>query len=83
MGRIGSFLIQCVFVIVVVVNRISSFFRHSASLYTARFAKLHELTDLLTDTFDETSLLLGISRFNHVLRIRPTKNRTQLRIIKM
>jgi type IV secretory pathway TraG/TraD family ATPase VirD4 len=78
MGRIGSFLIRCVFTVVVVFNRIRSFFQHSQTLHTARFANLHELTDLLTERFDETSLLLGISRFNNLLRVRPTETRREL-----
>jgi type IV secretion system protein VirD4 len=36
------------------------------------------LTGLLTDKFDETSLLLGVSRFNRVLRVHPTETRREL-----
>jgi type IV secretion system protein VirD4 len=77
-ARIGSFLIQFLFHLIIWFNRISSFFQHSDSLHKARFAQIHELTELLTDRFDKTSLLLGISRFNQVLRVRPTKTRREL-----
>jgi type IV secretory pathway TraG/TraD family ATPase VirD4 len=78
MGRIGSRLTQCFFAVVVLFTRIRSFFQHAESLHTARFAQLHELTELLTDRFAETSLLLGVSRFKQVLRVRPTKTRREL-----
>ena len=78
MGRVGSFLTHFLFSFVVLFNRIRSFFQHSQSLHNASFAQLHELTELLTDRFDETSLLLGVSRFNHLLRVRPTATRKEL-----
>jgi type IV secretory pathway TraG/TraD family ATPase VirD4 len=78
MGRIGSLLIRCVFTVVVVFNRIRSFFQHSSGLHTARFAQLHELAELLTESFDETGLLMGVSRLNHLLRVQPTKTRREL-----
>ena len=78
MGKIGSFLTHVLFGLVVLVNRIRSFFQHSQTLHNARFANLHELTGLLTDRFDETGLLLGISRFNNLLRVQPTETRREL-----
>jgi type IV secretory pathway TraG/TraD family ATPase VirD4 len=66
MGRAGSFL------------KHFSFFQHSDNLHTARFAQIHELTELLTDRFDKTSLLLGISPFNQLLCVRPTETRPEL-----
>jgi type IV secretion system protein VirD4 len=78
MGSASSFLKHVLFGLIVLVNRIKSFFQHSQTLHTARFANLHELTGLLTERFDETSLLLGISRFNTLLHVRPTKTRTEL-----
>ncbi len=78
MGRVGSFLTHFLFSFVVLFNRIRSFFQHSQTLHTARFANLHELTGLLTERFDETSLLLGISRFNNLLRVQPTETRREL-----
>jgi hypothetical protein len=77
-ARAGDFLNHFLFQIVVLFNRIRSFFRHSASLHRARFAALHELSVLLTERFDETSLLLGVSRFNQVLRVLPTETRREL-----
>src|SRR5918999_726109 len=78
MGRPGGILKQFLFTVVVLFNRIKSFFQHSASLHHARFAALHELSMLLTNRFDEPSLLLGVSRFNHLLRVQPTKTRREL-----
>ena len=78
MGRAGDFLTQFLFHVVVLFNRIRSFFQHSQTLHRARFASFHELTVLLTERLDETSLLLGASRFNHVLRVLPTQTRREL-----
>jgi type IV secretion system protein VirD4 len=78
MGRLGGILKQFLFTVVVLFNRIRSFFQHSHSLHHARFAHFHELTGLLTERFDETSLLLGISLFNNLLHVRPTKTRREL-----
>jgi type IV secretion system protein VirD4 len=78
MGRVGSFLKHFLFGLVVFCNRIRSFFQYSQSLHHARFVLLHELTGLLTDRFDETSLLLGVSRFNNLLRVQPTETRREL-----
>jgi type IV secretion system protein VirD4 len=78
MGRAGDFLKHLFFGLVVLVNLIKSFFQHSQNLHHARFAQLHELTGLLTERFDETSLLLGVSRFNKLLRVQPTKTRREL-----
>jgi type IV secretion system protein VirD4 len=78
MGRAGGILKQFLFTVVVLFNRMRSFFQHSTTLHTASFVQLHKLTGLLTTNLDETSLLLGISRFNHLLRVRPTKIRREL-----
>jgi type IV secretory pathway TraG/TraD family ATPase VirD4 len=79
MARAGDFLKQFLFAVVVVFNQIRSFFQSGAAgLHTARFAQLHELTELLTERFDGTSLLLGVSRFTQVLRVRPTETRREL-----
>jgi type IV secretion system protein VirD4 len=78
MGRAGDFLNHFLFAVVMVCNRISSFFQQTHKLHHARFAQFHQLTELLTDRFDDTSLLLGVSRFNHVLRVRPTTTRREL-----
>jgi type IV secretion system protein VirD4 len=81
MARAGDFLNQFLFAVVVVFNRIRSFFQQSQSLHTARFAAIHELSGLLTPSLDAPStdgLLLGISHFNRVLSVRPTKTRREL-----
>jgi type IV secretion system protein VirD4 len=62
----------------VFLSRVSAFFSHVDHLHHARFARPHELNGLLTNTLDEASLLLGVGHFNQVLRIRPTKTRSEL-----
>jgi type IV secretion system protein VirD4 len=49
-------------------------------LHAARFARLHELSHLLSPGLDDlkTSLLLGIGHFNHFVCVRPTKTRSEL-----
>jgi type IV secretion system protein VirD4 len=64
--------------VVVFLSRLSAFFRDTQSLHHARFASFHELSGLLTTTFDETGVLLGSSRFNQLLMVRPTKTRREL-----
>jgi type IV secretion system protein VirD4 len=78
MARAGDFLKHFFFGLLVFFSRISSFFQHSQNLHHARFAHFHELTGLLTDKFDETSLLLGVSRFSKFLHVQPTKTRREL-----
>src|SRR5436305_15288208 len=62
----------------VFLSLFSAFFSHVDHLHHARFARLHELNRLSTNTFDEPSLLLGVSHFNQALRVRPTKTRREL-----
>jgi type IV secretion system protein VirD4 len=63
----------------VVFNRIRAFFENSAHLHTARFAHPHELEHLHSRTWhSEPGLLLGVSSFNQVLTVRPTKKRREL-----
>jgi hypothetical protein len=69
---------QFLFRIVIFFSRIIATFKPSHSLHHARFANFHELTGLLTIHIDETSLLLGVSCFNNLLRVRPTTQRREL-----
>jgi type IV secretion system protein VirD4 len=62
----------------IVCTRIIAFFTESRSLHHARFAHFHELAPLITSTFDEPGVLLGTSRFNQILSVRPTKKRREL-----
>jgi type IV secretion system protein VirD4 len=60
-------------------NRIFGSLLFSRQLYNARFARIDELTSLSSPLKDrEASLLLGVNRFHHVLRVRPTKTRREL-----
>jgi type IV secretion system protein VirD4 len=77
-GSIGSMLHNLLFRVAVFFNRLVSALQHTPSLHHARFAKLHELTGLLTTNLDETSLLLGASSFSQLLRVRPTTTRKEL-----
>ena len=49
-------------------------------LHAARFARLHELSQLSSPTLEAlgTSLLLGITSFNHFACVRPTTTRSEL-----
>jgi type IV secretion system protein VirD4 len=49
-------------------------------LHASRFARLHELSQLLSPNLEDlgTSLLLGISSFNHFACVRPTPTRSEL-----
>jgi len=47
-------------------------------LHRARFARFDELTSITSRDPDETSLLIGVNRFNHFLQVRPTKTRREL-----
>ena len=65
MGRAGDFLNHVFFQVVVLFNRIISFFQHSQRLHTAHFAQIHQLSGLLTANL-------------HVLRVLPTQTRREL-----
>jgi type IV secretion system protein VirD4 len=59
-------------------QRIASFFRSSHTLHHARFATLPDLSGLFSTSLDGTSLLLGVSHFNQLLRVQPTETRREL-----
>jgi type IV secretion system protein VirD4 len=77
-GNVGVFLQQLLFRLVVFCNRILTALSQSQTLHTARFAALHELTSLLSNTFYGTGLLLGVGAFNQFLHVRPTQTRREL-----
>jgi len=77
-GNVGVFLQHLLFGVVVFLNRIIAAFQHSQILHHARFAALHELGSLFSSTFPGTGLLLGVSRFTQVLRVRSTPARREL-----
>jgi len=80
-GAVGAIITihRLLYVLVVFFNRFIAFLLTSRKLYNARFARLDELTSLASPLQDiETSLLLGVNHFNHVLRVRPTKTRLEL-----
>jgi type IV secretion system protein VirD4 len=48
-------------------------------LYSDRFADLHEVDPLVSQNWqNDTGLLVGVSAFNHVLSVRPSKKRKEL-----
>src|SRR5918992_184710 len=59
-------------------SRINAWLSTGRHLHTARLALPHELKPILSSTLDGTSLLLGESRFNYVLAVKPTEARGQL-----
>jgi type IV secretory pathway TraG/TraD family ATPase VirD4 len=70
---------QLLFRLSLFLSRIQAFFARQDLLFTARFALPHELSPLLSPTLDHpTSLLLGESRFDQVLRVVPTSKHREL-----
>jgi type IV secretion system protein VirD4 len=59
---------------------LASFFSHEKQLFASRFARSHEVHHLLSPNLENlgTSLLLGVSSFNHIACVRPTKQRQEL-----
>ncbi|MGH9876514.1 MAG: type IV secretory system conjugative DNA transfer family protein, partial [Nitrososphaerales archaeon] len=66
------------YILSTVLSFLGSFFSKSHALHHARFAKTHELISLVSHALDEAGLLLGISAFNQILRVRPTRTRPEL-----
>jgi type IV secretory pathway TraG/TraD family ATPase VirD4 len=73
-GKIGVIFSS----VLVFLSRIISALQHNQTLHHARFAALHELVSLFSSTWHGTGLLLGVSRFSHVLHVRPTTARREL-----
>src|SRR5512135_1377080 len=64
--------------LIILISRLLTSFSHSHKLHRAKFANLHDLTNLFSSALDGTSLLLGIGHLSQVLRVRPTPNRREL-----
>jgi type IV secretion system protein VirD4 len=62
----------------ILVSFALSLFAKSDGLHHARFAHVHELTSLLADRLDETSLLLGIAQGGGVYRVKTSEKRREL-----
>jgi Type IV secretory system Conjugative DNA transfer len=61
------------------ISRIASAFQSGHKLHSSRFARIHELTTLMTDKLStDTSLLLGTTHLGNVLRVRPIRTRREL-----
>ena len=62
------------------VSHLSGFFSHNQHLHTSRFARVHELSHLLSSNLEHlgTSLLLGTSTFNQIACVRPATTRREL-----
>src|SRR5712692_595198 len=72
---------RCVYRLAVFLSRTMAFFSHDPhKLHVARFARLHELSHLLSPSLDDlkTGLLLGRGHFNRFVCIRPTQTRREL-----
>src|SRR5512147_1584017 len=63
-----------------ILSRLSCLLSRERLLHNARFARLDELTSLLSHPLEqvEASLLLGLGRFGQVLRVPATKTRREL-----
>jgi type IV secretion system protein VirD4 len=78
MATIASILKQLIYTLAVAAYHLASFFSRNTNLHTARFARLHELTDLLSTSLEpDTSLLLGAHHLDHVLRVKPQSTRRE------
>jgi len=74
-------LTRLLYRLAVIYSSATVFFSHDHhKLHAARFSRLHELADLLTDSFEDVKagLILGISHFNHIVSVRPTPKRQEL-----
>src|SRR3954468_7317840 len=61
-------------------TRIIASFLHEKRIYTSRMHRLDELDPLVSSELkDEASLLIGITNFNHILRVQTTPKRRELR----
>jgi type IV secretion system protein VirD4 len=59
-------------------SQVDALLSRTNELHHARFAKVHELEDLLTDSMPTDSLLLGRSSFSRILHVKSTKTRREL-----
>jgi type IV secretion system protein VirD4 len=66
-------------IVSIIMSFVNAFRSHAGELHHARFARIHELTDLLTDSVPTESLLLGISQFSRILHVKSTPQRRELR----
>jgi type IV secretion system protein VirD4 len=62
----------------IVFSRIMAFFAKTDGLHKARFARAHELADMLTGSLPTDSLLLGVGALSRILHVRSTSERQEL-----
>jgi type IV secretion system protein VirD4 len=62
----------------IIVSLVSALFPKAQALHRARFALPHELRSLVSHIFDGKSLLLGISHFGGIYRVKSTPERREL-----
>ena len=62
----------------IILSFFSSLFEKAEQLHHDRFARTHELADLLTDSLPSGSLLLGTGQFSSILHVKSTKERREL-----
>ena len=79
MGTLGELFHQLCYRVVVWWSRLRAAFPSSKQLHTARFARIDELQSLLRKDLDsKPSLVLGRSRFKHMLCVRSQQTRREL-----
>jgi type IV secretion system protein VirD4 len=69
---------QFLYTLSLFLSRLSAFFSRTVELHRARFAKSHELSDILTSYLPADGLLLGISSFSRILHVKSTPTRREL-----
>ena len=80
MGTLVDYLQRFLYNTALFLSRLISALSHHSLLHNARFARLDELSTLLNppSQHPETSLLLGVGCFGHVLRVPPLPTRREL-----
>src|SRR5215212_5683116 len=59
-------------------EELASLFSHEHPLHPERWAKNSELEGPLSSELDGEHLLLGVGAYNHILRVKSTKDRKEL-----
>src|SRR3954454_25396893 len=61
-----------------IASRVTSFLSSERHLYAARFARVHELADLIATRMDGHGLLVGYTKHDQLIQVRSTPQRKEL-----
>src|SRR4051812_35831989 len=61
-----------------IASRVTSFLSSDRHLYAARFARVHELANLIATHIDGNGLLVGYTKHDQLLQVRSTPQRKEL-----